>query len=184
MTLFSRIEKGISILTRAIALIGLALLLLLASATVLDVLLRWLFNSPIVGLGDTYSLFMALILASCFPLCIYNRGTVTIRFIGNALGPRGRNIIDAFGNLVTLIIFSLMAWQFWLYTDQIALDGETTWVLSWRVSPWWRVVTILIIICVPVTLVTFIQYVKAALRKKNLSDKTIHTSASTEEGTK
>ena len=184
MTLFSRIEKGISMLTRGIALIGLALLLLLALGTVLDVLLRWLFNSPIVGLNDTYSLFMALVLASCFPLCIYIRGNVTIRFIGNALGPRARNILDAFGNLVIMIVFALMAWQFWLYTDQMALDGESTWVLSWPVSPWWRAVTILIIICAPVTFVTFIQYAKEALRKKNPSDQPIPTSAPTEEGNK
>ncbi len=184
MTLFSRIEKGISILTRAIALIGLALLLLLASATVLDVLLRWLFNSPIVGLVDTHSLFMALILASCFPLCIYKRGNVTIRFIGNIMGSRVKNILDAFGNLVTLTIFALMAWQLWLYTDQLALDGETTWVLNWPVSPWWRVVTILIITCTPVTFVTFIQYVRAAARKENPSDQTISSSVSTEAGNK
>ncbi len=171
-------------LTRAIALFGLALLLLLASATVLDVLLRWLFNSPIIGLVDTHSLFMALILASCFPLCIYKRGNVTIRFIGNIMGSRVKNILDAFGNLVTLIIFALMAWQLWLYTDQIALDGETTWVLNWPVSPWWRVVTILIIICTPVTLVTIIQYAKAALRKKNVSDQTMPSSVATEAGNK
>lgn len=171
-------------LTRAIALIGLALLLLLALGTVLDVLLRWLFNSPIVGLSDTYSLFMAGVLASCFPLCIYNRGNVTIRFFGNALGPRATNFLDAFGNLITLCVFALLAWQLWLHTDQLARDGETTWVLSWPVSPWWRAVTILIIICTPVAFVTFIQYVKAALKKRNGSDETITTSAPTEEGNK
>jgi hypothetical protein len=85
---------------------------------------------------------------------------------------------------VTLIFFALMAWQLWLYTDQIALDGETTWVLNWPVSPWWRVVTILIIICTPVTLVTIIQYAKAALRKKNVSDQTMPSSVATEAGNK
>ena len=182
MTFFSHAEKISSMITRGIALIGLALLLVLASATVLDVLMRWLFNSPIVQLSDTYSLFMAMILASCFPLCIYNRGNVTIRFLGNILGSRVKNILDAFGNLVTLIIFALMAWQFWLYTDQLILDGESTWVLNLPVSPWWRVVTILIIICTPVTFVTFIQYTKAAFKKENPSDKVIPTSVSTEEG--
>ncbi len=184
MTFFSRTEKISSMVTRGIALIGLALLLLIALATVLDVLLRWLFNNPIVGLADTYSLFMAMILASCFPLCIYNRGNVTIRFLGNILGPRGRNILDAFGNLVTLTIFALMAWQMWLHTNELAQDGETTWVLNLPVSPWWRVVTILINICTPVTFVTFIQYAKAALRKKKPSDKTHPSSVSTEEGNK
>ena len=182
MTFFSRTERISSMITRGIALIGLALLLLIASATVLDVLLRWLFNNPIVGLADTYSLFMAMILASCFPLCIYNRGNVTIRFLGNILGPRGKNILDAFGNLITMIIFALMAWQLWRFTDELALDVETTWVLNLPVSPWWRVVTILIFICTPVTFVTFIQYAKAAFKKENPSDKVIPTSVSTEEG--
>jgi TRAP-type C4-dicarboxylate transport system permease small subunit len=184
MTFFSRTERVSSMITRGIALIGLALLLLLALGTVLDVLLRWLFNSPIVGLADTYTMFMALVIASCFPLCIYKRGNVTIRFIGNILGPRVKNILDAFGNLITLIVFALMAWQLWLHTDQIARDGESTWVLSWPVSPWWRVVTILIIICTPVTFVTLIQYMKAALRKKNSSDLSISSSVSAEEGNK
>ena len=184
MTFFSRTEKGVALLTRAISLVGLALLLLLALGTVLDVLLRWLFNSPIVGLSDTYSLFMAMVLGSCFPLCIYNRGNVTIRFIGNLLGPRGKNILDAFGNLVTLSFFALLAWQLWLHTDQIARDGETTWVLSWPVSPWWRVVTILIIICTPVAFVTFIQYLRVALRKTDVSDNTTSPSGNAEEGNK
>ena len=182
MTFFSRTEKISSMITHGIALIGLALLLLIALATVLDVLLRWLFNNPIVGLADTYSLFMAMILASCFPLCIYNRGNVTIRFLGNILGPRGKNILDAFGNLITMIIFALMAWQFWLFTDELALDVETTWVLNLPVSPWWRVVTILIMICTPVTFLTFIQYVRAAARKEKPSEKGTPSSASAEEG--
>ncbi|MHC4229888.1 MAG: TRAP transporter small permease [Planctomycetota bacterium] len=167
---FERLEKTATRVTRIIALIGLVGLLALASATVLDVLLRWIFNSPIVGLNDTHSLFTALIIASCFPLCIYRRGNITIRFIGNIFGPRVSHILDAFGNLVTLIIFFLMTWQLWLYTDKLLGDGETTWVLNWPVSPWWRVVTILIFTCVPVTLLMFIRDSRSAFRKKGASD--------------
>lgn len=182
MQSFERIERLTTRITRAIALIGLVGLLALASATVLDVLMRWIFNSPIVGLNDTHSLFTALIIASCFPLCIYRRGNITIRFVGNFFGARVRNILDAFGNLVTFIIFLLMAWQFWLYTDQLIEDGETTWVLNWPVSPWWRAVTILIIICVPITLITVIQYVKSALRNPDASDAVDPAADQPEEG--
>jgi TRAP-type C4-dicarboxylate transport system permease small subunit len=182
MRSFEQLERTVTRTTRVIALIGLAGLLALASATVLDVLLRWIFNSPIVGLNDTHSLFTALIIASCFPLCIYRRGNITIRFIGDLFGPRVRNLLDAFGNLVTLILFLLMAWQFWLYTDQLIEDGETTWVLNWPVSPWWRAVTILIIICVPVTLVTVIQYLRSALRNHETSDAVESSADQPEEG--
>jgi TRAP-type C4-dicarboxylate transport system permease small subunit len=144
--------------------------------------MRWLFNSPIVGLNDTHSLFTALIIASSFPLCIYRRGNVTIRFVGNLFGPRVSNILDAFGNLVTFVIFLIMAWQFWLYTDQLIEDGETTWVLNWPVSPWWRAVTILIMICVPVTLITVIQYAKSAFRTPDASDAAEPAADQPEEG--
>ena len=182
MSSFEQIDRALKRFTRMIALIGLVGLLTLALATVLDVMLRWIFNSPIVGLNDTYSLFAALIIASCLPLCIYRRGTITIRFVGNIFGPRARNILDVFGGLVSLIIFSIMAWQLWRYTDQLARDGETTWVLNWPVSPWWRLVSILIIICVPVTLITVIQSAKSAIREEDASGRVESSSAQPPEG--
>ena len=182
MSSFEQIDRAVKRFTRMIALIGLVGLLTLALATVLDVMLRWIFNSPIVGLNDTYSLFAALIIASCLPLCIYRRGNITIRFVGNIFGERATNVLDAFGGLVSLIIFSVMAWQLWRYTDQLARDGETTWVLNWPVSPWWRLVSILIIICVPVTLITVIQYLKSAVRKKDASTPIESSSAQPQEG--
>jgi TRAP-type C4-dicarboxylate transport system permease small subunit len=163
---FDRYVAVTTKISRLIALIGLAGLLALSLATVLDVLLRWIFNKPIVGLNDTYSMFAAIVIASSFPLCIAERGNVTIRFIGRLLGPRMSDILEAFGNLVACIIFILMAWQLWLYTDQLFQDGETTWILSWPVSPWWRIITILVMVNVPVSLVMAADSIRSAVEKK------------------
>ena len=152
--------------TRAIALIGLAGLLVLSLATVLDVFLRWLFNKPIVGLNDVYSMCAALIIASSFPLCIAQRGNITIRFLGKFLGPRISNLFESFGNLVTGIIFSVMTWQLWLYTNQLLEDGETTWILNWPVSPWWRLITILVMVNVPVALMMAIASFHKVVRQR------------------
>jgi TRAP-type C4-dicarboxylate transport system permease small subunit len=162
---FDRITSLTTRVSRAIALIGLAGLLVLALATVLDVLLRWIFNSPIVGLNDTYSLFAAVIIASSFPLCIAQRGNITIRFLGKFLGSRVSNLFETFGNFVTCGIFVLMAWQIWLYANQLLEDGETTWILNWPVSPWWRVITILILVNVPVTLVMGIASFREVIKR-------------------
>ena len=182
MLSFEQFEKTTTRVTRAIALIGLTGLLLLASATVLDVLMRWIFNRPIVGLNDTHSLFTALVISSCFPLCIYKGGNITIRFMGSLFGKRAKNILDVFGSLLTLIIFALMGWQLWLYADQLAEDGATTWVLSWPISPWWRIVTVIIILCVPVALMTIIQFAKSALGKGRNQDQPASPSSQHEEG--
>jgi TRAP-type C4-dicarboxylate transport system permease small subunit len=162
---FDRYVTATKNVSRIIALIGLAGLLVLASATVVDVLLRWILNKPIVGLNDTYAMFAAIVIASSFPLCVAERGNVTIRFIGKLLGPRPSDFLEAFGNLVACIIFSLMAWQLWLYTDQLLQDGETTWILGWPVSPWWRMVTLLVMVNVPVTLVMAIASIRSAVKK-------------------
>ena len=163
---FDRYVTATTHISRIIALIGLAGLLVLSSATVLDVLLRWIFNKPIIGLNDTYAMFAAIVIASSFPLCVAERGNVTIRFIGKLLGPRVSDIFEAFGNIVACIIFSLMTWQLWLYTDQLLMDGETTWILGWPVSPWWRTITILVFVNVPVTFVMAIASVRSAVKKR------------------
>lgn len=98
------IEKVVFQILRGIALIGLVGLLTLSCATVLDILLRWLFNSPIFGLDDVYGLFVSVIMASCFPLCIYSRGNVTVRAFGMLFGKRGNDILDIVGNVVTLMV--------------------------------------------------------------------------------
>ena len=162
---FDRIMTVTNRISRAIALIGLAGLLVLSLATVLDVLLRWLFNSPIVGLNDTYSMFAAIIIASSFPLCIAQRGNITIRFLGKFLGSSASDLFEAFGNLVTAAIFVLMAWQLWLYANELQADGQTTWILSWPVSPWWRVVTILVVVNIPVALVMAIASLREVYRR-------------------
>ena len=164
------IERMVKVTTRAsriIALAGLAGLLVLAIATVFDVLLRWLLNKPIVGLNDTYSMIAAVIIASSFPVTIALRGNVTIKFVGKMLGRRMSDIFDAFGNLVTTVIFVLMAWQLWLYADMLHLDGETTWVLNWPVSPWWRIITFLVMANVPVALVMAIASIHSAFKKRS-----------------
>ena len=153
----SFMERAVTRISRVIALIGLAGMLTLAVATVCDVLARWLFSAPISGVRDLSQLFTAVIIASCFALCIAEKNNITIRFVGSALKPRGRYSLEAFGNLITMLVFAAMAWRMWAYANELAIDGETTMVLGWPFSPWWRIVSVLFGICVPVQLVIFIQ---------------------------
>ena len=173
--LLNKLETIATHLSRIIALIGLAGLLVIAGATVLDVLLRWIFNSPIIGLRDSYSLFISVIIASSFALCIAERNNITIRFLGNVLGPRASKSLDAFGNGVSLIFFIALSWQVWKFANQIEIDHETTWALNWPVAPWWRIVSLLIILCIPVQAVVFLQFAKSAIKWKRLSNESIAT---------
>ena len=161
------IEKIVLRVSRMTALIGLAGLLVYAGATVLNVIMRWLLNSPIIGVRDASSAFTSVIIASCFALCIVDRSNITIRFLGNAFGKPWKESFEGFGNLVTLVVFGLISWQLWLFAGQLAADGETTWVLGWPLSPWWRIAAVLVALCVPVQGYVFWRTVKSISRGSN-----------------
>ncbi len=160
MTL-TRLEVLMTRVSRVIALIGLAGLIVLCFATIADVLMRWLFDAPITGVRDTYALFLGVIIASCFPLCKAERSNITIRFLGNALGNPWRKAFELFGGLFTILIFSVIAWKTWDYANNLKLNNETTWMLGWPVAPWWRIIVGLIAFSVLVLIVVFLRDLKA-----------------------
>jgi TRAP-type C4-dicarboxylate transport system permease small subunit len=146
------------------AFCGLVGLVGYAMITIFDVLMRWLFNSPLDGVADTNRLMVAIIIASFFPMAIAERHNVTIRFLGNALGRRVTAWLELFGALLTTSVFVLLAWQLVKYTIDVFENQETTWLLGWPVGPWWSVVTALMIFCIPVQLVVLLVAVRQAYR--------------------
>jgi len=66
--LIHRLEGATIRVTRVIALIGLAALLILAIITMADVAMRWLFNQPITGVEDLAKLVVAIAIAASIPI--------------------------------------------------------------------------------------------------------------------
>ena len=150
----SLLESITTRIAQVIALAGLLGLLILAALTVLAVLLRWLANYPLLGVGDVSSLIIGVALACCMPLVFAERGNISVKILGNILGQRWKHLLGSFGSLVSLIIYILMIWQLWLLTNKVALSGETTWVVSWTIAPWYRFTTILLALCIPIQVLT------------------------------
>ena len=122
---------------RVLALVGFAGLLVLAILTTLDVTLRWAFAYPIHGVNDVSSVVMAVVIAACIPSNLINKQSISVEVLGNAVGHRGRLVIDAFASLCTTVFIVLMAWQFVPYAADLFGNGQRTWVLAWPVWPWW-----------------------------------------------
>ena len=149
---------------RWLALVGLVGLVVVALVTIVDVLLRWLFNSPIDGVSEVSRLVVAIAIASFFPMALAERHHISIEFLGAWLGPRAKQWLDSLAHLVTSLFFLVLGWQFILYTMEIKDSGETTWILGWEVAPWWTVTTIFMLICIPVQLLIFYQQIRASVR--------------------
>ena len=158
-----RLESAIIRGTRALAIVGFAALLLISLAKMLDVALRWLANSPIKGLSDIEGLAVAIVIASCLPLVVAQRQNISIRFLGEALGPRAARWLDAFGSLALLVFVTFVAWQLARHTAGMAEAGRTTWHLRIPVTPYWSVATLLVALCVPAQAIAFVADVVRAI---------------------
>ncbi len=157
------LESRIIRATRALAIVGFVVLLLASLTTMVDVALRWLANAPIKGLSDIEGLAVVIVIASCLPLVVAQRQNISIRFLGEALGPAASRWLDAFGSLVLLAFVALIAWQLALYTAGMAESGRTTWLLRISVTPYWSAATALVALCVPAQAIAFVADVVRAI---------------------
>ena len=138
--------------TRLLALVGLAALLVIAIATLVDVGARWIFASPIAGVYDLSTLFIAVAMAACFPAALAERRSIRIQFVAGLMPKRLRLFFDVVADAMTLSFFALLGWQLVVYTGELARDGETSFILQVPVAPWWVATTLLFLLCVPVQL--------------------------------
>jgi TRAP-type transport system small permease protein len=149
-------------LTRLSAFLGFCGLLLIAFATLADVLMRWLFNSPIHGVDEVSGLAFAVVIVACFPMVLLSGENITIRFLGMALGRRATYWLEALGALMTLVFFVLLAWQYVILSMETYSSGDTTMTVGVIKWPWWTATTAIVFICVPVQLaVVFGHLVRA-----------------------
>lgn len=136
--------------TSYIAFIGGIGIFVIAAAIVLDVLMRWLFNAPILGVDDLSIYVLAVVISCFFPSGLVEERFVTIRFLGKAMGPRSALWLEVFGAFATFAFFIVLAWKILFYTVEITKSGLATIVLQLPQAPWWWMTTVVFLICIPV----------------------------------
>ena len=151
-----RLQALIGRWTRAIATIGFVGLLLVALLTTVDVLLRWAAKMPIRGLMDINQLVFIIGVASCMPLVVAEKGNISIRFVGEKIGPRTAAWLDAFASAALLAFVAMIGWQLVVHTMEVMASKRTTWHLRIQVAPYWTIATALVLMCIPVQLVAFL----------------------------
>lgn len=109
----SKISKGIDWLSKSCGLLASVLLLLMALFTVLDVIGRYFFLSPLAFVWETnnYLLAATVLLGGAYVLLI--DGHVRVDIFYSRLSPRTRAIVDVF--MFTLMALPYLAWINWLF---------------------------------------------------------------------
>ncbi|HXQ53941.1 MAG TPA: TRAP transporter small permease [Stellaceae bacterium] len=132
-----------------IAVVGGCGILLISSFVLIDVMMRWLANAPVLAVDDLTDLNVAVAIVCCVPAGMVGRNFVTIRFLGKLLGRGAGDWLDLFGDVLTLAFFAALAWQFAVFSAQAQSSGLGSMVLQIPQAPWWWAVTLVLALCVP-----------------------------------
>lgn len=133
-------QAGAAVPARALAQLGLCLLIAFAAATLVDGLMRGVFASPIDAVRDLGELVVAVAISACFPLAFLEQRNIAVSLLGGLPGRRGQALLDLVVAAVVTVMMALFAWEFAVYARQLALAGETTAMLEWPKAPFWVVV--------------------------------------------
>lgn len=132
-------------------------LLVVALATMADILLRWILSAPVPGMTELCALMTAVVVAASFAMAFARRGNVTIRLLGGWLGPRAARVLDTFGAIVSAVFLALMTWQYVRFSAELTEANEQSPILRWPTAPWWWIVTVMIGIAALVAVVMVVR---------------------------
>ena len=110
----SSVANSIGVVTKWMSATGAVVLSIMMLITVADVTGRYLFNSPIYGSYELVGLLLACAGTWGFAYCEFSGSHIGIDFLVNRLSERAQAILKIFATLLTLIIISLITWQFLL----------------------------------------------------------------------
>jgi TRAP-type C4-dicarboxylate transport system permease small subunit len=131
-------------IAKALAGLGLGILLCLACVTMLDGLMRSLMNSPIDIVREIGDLVAAFSVACCLPMSLLKRSNITLRVFKNFGMPRLHRGVEAGANLLVLVIVAAIAWEFFSFAQKMNHAGEVTWMMNIPKAPFWYGVSVVL----------------------------------------
>jgi TRAP-type mannitol/chloroaromatic compound transport system permease small subunit len=119
--------------SRWLALAGGAVFLVLVGMSVVSIVGRKLFASPVQGDVEMLQMSAAFACAAFFAYCHLIGGDVKVDFFTARLAPRARHSLDAFGSLLYTIVASALTWRTLAGALVVRASNETSVILAWPV---------------------------------------------------
>ena len=109
--LLSKLNRPLVGFIKYIALWFLAFMMFL---TFTDVLLRYIFNSPIPGATELIEFMMGIVVTFSVAYTAHKKAHIGVDLVVERFSVRTRRVISCITNLLTLILFVLICWQTFL----------------------------------------------------------------------
>lgn len=151
-------RRYLDLATRVLALVGFAGLVAICCVTMYDGLARYFWLPRVPGFRDFGEVIFAVLIACCFPIGLLRNQNISITFLGAALGPRARGVLNLFAAVLVLVGFAILAYALILRSD--GLGARTTRTGYMAVAPWaWTAAAIM---CSAVAIQLWVVVARAA----------------------
>lgn len=110
-------------LSKALVFVGAMCLAAMMFLMVSDVVMRYFFDKPIRGAFDLTEYMMAVVFSFGLPYCIINKNHIKVDILMERFSEKAQTVINMLLTPVSLVIFSLIAWQSILST-KIQFDSH------------------------------------------------------------
>ena len=133
--------------------------------TATDVILRYAFNRPIIGIYEISEYLMCILASMVFAYTQIKKGHVSIDIGIRRLRRRTQAVIDSITYILALGIFSIMSWQAYIWAGITERSGLESGVLPINVYPFYYVLLFGLILLSLVILCDLIKFVLQAVKK-------------------
>lgn len=108
---------------------GMGVLALMMFLTACDVILRYVFNRPIVGSYDISEYMMAIVVSFGLAYCAFLKGHVRVDIIVSRFPQRVQEVFDCITGLLSVFLFVIITWQSFVYMQLLFSSGLKSTVL-------------------------------------------------------
>ena len=155
----------ITSIARICGILGAISLILLSLLTVADVLLRFFFNSPIVGSYELTEYLLIPIVFFAIPWATKEKSNVRVDLIVGRIRNRRRAVIYAISCALSIIVTSVFAWftiPQTLYIFEVHIDSEMLNIPAW---PFYLLTALSFFILFFILIDNLIDFIKEAATK-------------------
>ncbi len=163
----NKVEKIFRTIIEACGIIGVVILLAMMLMTVTDVIMRFFFNKPIIGSMEISVTLMVCVVFLGIGWCALNDGHISVDIITGKLSKRGRALLNAIDNIVTLVLSLIIAWRSFMEAISAMDMGVTSPILGIPRYPFVFVTSFGFFLLFSAVLIMFIKNVKSMKGKDN-----------------
>lgn len=137
--------------------------------TVIEVVSRYVFNSPTFWAHETTTFLIAAVFLIGGPIALARDKHIRVRMFYNSASPKRRRVLDIVNSVIALVFFAGLSFASWIMvskswftpTGALHLEGTGT---SWN-PPTPALLKLLVMICVVIMLIQTLLHLIGALRR-------------------